>query len=336
MDQLNKRVTLDDLSDHLNLSKFSVSRALGGKEGVSSKTRKKVFDAARQLGYHHPNLAPGLHAEHLQIQFLIPKNDAIDNTFWIDVMSGAEAEAHRLNCDLITVMLEEGHTPRFNKKRDGILFAGRRSRRAFAPYLETSSPALVIGYPAPGEQVDAVMVSSWEAGVAIGEHLKNLGHRHLAYLTDAPDDLGRNEKLRGIEDAFTTQGSDVQKITYNPEKESDDLCGRIFSANKSITAIVAASERLSIATLLALSSAGLRIPDDISLIGSDNSSRVSPGRNITSSIAPMRQLGAMAISTLIANIHEPVDHAPLRIMMMPALFVGSSTGPVKNNKNSTK
>lgn len=329
MDQHNKRVTLDDLAAHLNLSKFSVSRALGGKEGVSTTTRKKVFDAARQLGYHHPNLITESHAEHLQIQFLIPKNDAIDNTFWIDVMSGAEAEAHRLNCDLITVMLEQGHTPRFTKKRDGILFAGRRSRQAFAPYLETSSPALVIGYPAPGEQVDAVMVSSWEAGIAIGEHLKELGHRHLAYLTDAPDDLGRNEKLRGIEDAFCTEGADIQKITYNPEKEFDDLYNRIFSNGKSITAIVAASERLSIAALLALSSAGLSIPDDISLVGSDNSPRVSPGRDITSSIAPMQQLGAMAISTLIANIREPSTHAPLRIMMTPKLVIGKSTTTAK-------
>lgn len=336
MDRQKKRVTLDDLSIHLDLSKFSVSRALGGKAGVSNATRQKVFEAALYLGYSHPNLVAGSHLDRLQIQFLIPKNDAIDNAFWIDVMSGAEAEAHRLNCDLITIMLEDGQTSRLDKNRDGILFAGRRSRKVFAPYLQTSAPALVIGYPAPGEQVDAVMVSSWEAGIAIGEHLKQLGHHHLAYLTDAPHDFGRNEKLRGIKDAFGTEGPAIQKISYDPEKEFDSLCQRIFSKDKSITAIVAASERLSIAALLALSSAGLRVPDDISLIGSDNSPRTSPGRTITSSVAPMRQLGAMAISTLIANIHDPSKHAPKRIMVMPELLIGDSTATAKRGTNFKK
>lgn len=299
---------------------------------MSQATRHNVVNAARLLGYHHPGVAAAASQEHLQIQLLIPQNDALDNTYWIDVMSGAEAEAHRLNCDLITVILEEGHSPRLNqKKRDGVLLAGRRSRRVFAPYLEPDAPSILIGYPNPGEAIDAVMVSSWEAGVAIGQHLRDLGHSRIVFLTDAPGELGRSEKLRGIKNSFRGESAIIHEVAFDPEKEHDDLCQRVFEHDATTTAIVAACETLTIAAILALSTAGYRVPDDISLVGSDVSPRSNPGRTITSSIAPMHQLGAAALAMLVGAIRTPTPHAPRRIAMLPKLVVRQSTGPVNTS-----
>ena len=85
-----KKVTLDDIAAATNLSKFSVSRAIAGKSGISEETRKVVLEACERLGYVKKGSPSG--NEKKYVLFVIPKIDAKDTTFWMKVILGVESD----------------------------------------------------------------------------------------------------------------------------------------------------------------------------------------------------------------------------------------------------
>ena len=196
-----RKVTLDDLSQQLKLSKFSVSRAVSGKPGVSEETREQVVRLARELGYNHTATLPA--ASERVIHLVIPRADAIHSSFWIEVIGGAEAEAKALGFRLtVDVMGAERGTGIVDGKASGVILAGRRSRGVIEPFLQLSIPKVLIGHPRPMEMVDSVQTANFDAGFVVGRLLGELGHRRIAFFTDAPEDEGRNLRLAGLAEAM--------------------------------------------------------------------------------------------------------------------------------------
>jgi LacI family transcriptional regulator len=328
-----KKVTLDDLSGRLQLSKFSISRALGGKKGVSDSTRELVLNAARELGYRHSGLQPVATASKALVHLIIPRNDVIDNPSWIEAISGAEAEARRMGWTLVTALAEEDYAAADGSAGvSGILLAGRRSRGLLETYAALDLPVVLIGYPNPGEHLDTVHVADWEGGVLIGRHLKELGHKRVAYITDAAADLGRRERCRGCRDALGEDGV-VVEVLYDPEREREPgtLYRRLKELGQLPTAIVCASETVCMAALIALSEAGVRIPDDMSLVGSQSSPRpAQPGFNVTAIRNPNYRVGAMAADLLRQRMSAGNDWVPRRVALCPELIPSTTTTRVRN------
>ncbi len=328
-----KKVTLDDLSGRLRLSKFSISRALGGKKGVSDSTRELVMNAARELGYVHPGIRVGSAAGRQLVHLIIPRNDVIDNPSWIEAISGAEAEARRMGWTLVTALAEEDYAVASDSAEvNGILLAGRRSRGLLESYTSLDLPVVLIGYPNPGEHLDTVHVADWEGGVLIGRHLKSLGHKRIAFVTDAPSDLGRRERCRGCRDALGDE-AEVVEVLYDPENEREPgaLYGRLKALQPMPTAIVCASETVCFAAVVALSEAGVRVPADMSLVGSQTSPRpAQAGFNVTTIRNPTYRVGAMAADLLRQRMLAGNDWVPRRVALCPELIVNATTGPAPN------
>jgi LacI family transcriptional regulator len=319
-----RKVTLDDLSSDLNISKFSISRALGGKKGVSDSTRTLVIDAARRLGYEHPGLKTEPEKQRTQVQLVIPRVDAIDNPSWIEVISGAEAEARRFGWTLVTALVEEDFDAGdHHDDIKGILLAGRRSRGLLESYVASDVPVVLIGYPKPGEAIDTVHIADWEGGFLIGKHLQSLGHRQVAFLTDAPEDFGRRERLRGCRDALADFGT-VEEVLFDPERERETskIYGRISGIRPFPTAVVCASEAVCFSALMAFTEAGLRIPQDISVVTSNSTLRPAQvGFDVTALNAPMHELGMTAVDLLRQRLAKGRSRAPQRVSLCSSLNV---------------
>src|SRR5690625_3403171 len=98
-----KRVTMDDLATHLGISKYSVSRALSGKSGVSEQTRERVWAAARKLGYELPRAnSEGRRKQRGQLVLVMSRDEVHDHEVWMDVISGCEEAARQVGYSLIT------------------------------------------------------------------------------------------------------------------------------------------------------------------------------------------------------------------------------------------
>lgn len=332
MRDTSKKVTLDDLSAELQLSKYSVSRALSGKGGVSPQTRDAVIEVATRLGYDHPALRRGERVlQDAQILLVIPRTDAADESFWLEVMSGAESEAARLGCVLVTSLAaENGHADAHLGKAQGILLAGRRSRGLLEGYLQTRLPVALIGYPEPGETFDAVHTDNWEAGYLAGAHLRELGHRNIAFVTAAPDEMSRRERLRGCRDALGGSQAQVTLVAFDPAEGTERFVERIRQDQPMPTAIFCANDVPGLQVIWALHQAGLRVPQDLSVVNSSApSSAMQFGPEITTVRVPMREIGEAAMAMLARRMLASGERAPRRLSLGVQLHIGGTTGPAQ-------
>lgn len=323
-----RKITLDDLSRQLNLSKFSVSRALSGKPGVSETTRAAVLKLARDLGYNHT--ATDQPAPERNVRLLIPREDAMVSSFWVEVIGGAEAEAQALGYRLSIDMLGPGRGPEIlDGSVSGLLLAGRRSRGVLEPFLALPIPKVLIGHPRPMELIDSVQSANFDAGYVVGDVLGRLGHRRIAFFTDAPEDEGRNLRLAGLVEAMRVHGGGV--VTH---RFDDSLGGRAMvlaalAGREPATAIAGATDFVAITLTWGLFELGLRVPQHVSVIGSNDSHTASlAGLKLTTVRQPMREIGVAAVQILRWRLDQAgPDARPRRMLLTPELVERVTHGP---------
>jgi LacI family transcriptional regulator len=324
-----RRVTLDDLAEQLKLSKFSVSRALSGKPGVSERTRERVQLAAREAGYNHTSTAAA--AERV-IHLVIPRADAIHSSFWIEVISGAENEARNLGFRLtVNVIGAERGVDILDGEVSGLILAGRRSRGVIEPFLELPIPKVLIGHPRPMEMLDSVQTANFDAGYAVGSLLGGLGHRRIAFFTDAPEDEGRNLRLAGLTEAMRFhEGAAVVPFHFDGDADARSIALAALNSPQQPTAFSAATDFVAITLAWGLLELGLRVPQHVSVIGSNDSHTASQlGLKLTTVRQPMHEIGAAAVEMLHWRMDKAVANArPRRTLLTPEMIERSTHGPV--------
>lgn len=331
-----KQVTLTDVAARLGISKYSVSRALSGRSGVSEGTRRKVFDAARELGYRHAALArPRLEAGRQSIVLLIPRHDVEDPEFWMGLISGASREAEALGYTFVTRPLERAGTdvPAPRSEVAGVIVAGSRARSALAPYLEAGVPASLVTYPEPLEPCDAVHSADFEGGAIVASHLVGLGHTHLAYVTEAPEKPSFAARARGFrETALQLAGIEIEEIHIDPNEPGLSFEGafrRLAERGHGPTGILSSTDGLAFTVAWALGRIGLDVPSDVSLVGFNDaveSARFVP--KLTTLRIPTEELGASAMRFLHERVVALDDRSPARrLQLIPTFVLRESTAP---------
>jgi len=318
---MSRRIKLEDLAQHLGLSKFSVSRALSGKPGVSTQTRDAVIRLARELNYAHSGISEP--SEERVIQLIIPSADAIKSSFWVEVIGGAEEEARLLGYRLATEVLGEKSMPGpLDASVAGIILAGRRSRGVLEPFIRLPIPKVLIGHPRPMEMIDSCQQANFDSGFAVGDLFGQLGHRSVAYFTDAPDDEGRNLRLAGLNEAMRKHGGQVVVHAFDDEREARFMALDAFSVDPLPTAFACATDLVAMTIAWGLNELGLKIPDHISLVGSNDSHAAAQlGLRLTTVRQPMREIGEVAVQTLHWRInHARADSRPRRTLLTPELI----------------
>jgi LacI family transcriptional regulator len=324
-----RKVTLDDLSERLKLSKFSVSRALSGKPGVSAKTRGQVVQLARELGYNHTATLPT--PDERVVHLVIPRADAIHSSFWIEVIAGAEAEAKALGFRLtVDVMGGERGTEIIDGKTSALILAGRRSRGMMEPFLRLPLPKVMIGHPRPMELVDSVQTANFDAGYAVGRLLGGLSHTRIAFFTDAPEDEGRNLRLAGLKEAMRAfPEARIEQFHFDSEDDARGMALEALRSRHRPTAFSAATDFVAITLAWGLLEAGLRVPQHVSVVGSNDSHTASQlGLRLTTVRQPMQEIGAAAIQMLQWRLDKAPPFArPRRTLLTPELIERTTHGP---------
>jgi len=273
-----KRVTLDSLAADLGISKYSVSRALGGKRGVSEQTRKRVLDAARAVGYEHAAVGSRRRAGGQDvIVLLIPHQDVADVEFWMGIIAGAGRVAEDLGYKFVTRPLELGdeHTPVGVEQIAGVIVAGSRARPAMRPYLDAGVAVAMVTYPRPLEPIDIVGNADDEGGIAVARHLIELGHRRLAFVTEAPDKPSFAARSRGFTEAAAAEGLAVEQIVIDPERPGatfERQYRELAKRGEGPTGVFASTDAVAFAVAWALGRLGLHVPRDVSLVGFNDGS----------------------------------------------------------------
>ena len=341
MAAVSGHVLLSDVAAAAGVSLATASRALNGQTGVGAELAEKVRVVARNLGY-----VPNVHARQLAggttsvIGLIVHE---IDDPFFTQIAGGIVRSALAEN--LMVQVSHSGRDPEQELQEittlvvqdvDGIIIAGSGyvdpakeagAKEVLRAYQQRGGRVAVIGRHHLG--VDAVLPDNVAVGALAGQHLVELGHRDVLIASGSDQLTTIADRLTGICSAF-------QKVGVQPTvlQESFSLSGgariasRIGDPDVRPTAILALSDLMAIGVLQELRRQGLRVPDDISVMGIDDitvAQSLAPA--LTTVAVPLNEMGEIAFSM----VRKPSAARPRRRVLPAQLVVRESTAGVKQN-----
>lgn len=311
---------IKDVAERAGVSPSTVSRVLSGKNCVNQETRRRVMEAVRALDYSPNALAKGLKMGRSNtIALMVP---SIENDIFPAIARGAEDTARKNGYTVVlcntdeNVEIEKEYIAKMRTRWiDGFIVASMLPDSNHIRSLwEDGFPVVLVSryYDDP---VDAVLVDNFQAAYDAVTYLIRTGHRRIALA------LGRKElpfyaqRWQGYQAALAAHG-----LPYDESlviRESDGTSGFYHLTKKLVDgparpdAIFATSDPKAVVIMRALHDCGLRIPEDVSVMGFDNtylSALIEPPLSTVSQ--PLYDMGAMAARKLIRRIRSRESGAP--------------------------
>jgi LacI family transcriptional regulator len=272
--------SLKEIARETNLSITTVSRALRKQGEISSKTRDRVLAAAKQMRYRPNLLVHGIRTGKTgTMGVIVPPYDS----YWTQVLYGINEELTAANhvyintwCkpveseDSYGLLLIEQLNRLLDRRVDGIILwahlASFYNERIVEDLEARDVPVVTIDHELPF--ADAVETDEKLGAFEAARHLLELGHRHLAHL--AWDDSYKWAQLRRLffeQQVNSTPGATCVSLMANDDREVDQLTRKLLETKPRPTAIFACSDRVAELIYQIVNKIGLRIPEDLSIVG---------------------------------------------------------------------
>jgi LacI family transcriptional regulator len=337
-----KRVTSQDVAIAAGVSRTTVSMVLNNVPGIqiSEETRQRVFDVARELGYVPEAAAQALVSRRSQsIGFVMARqvHHVITDAFLNSLIAGSIQTVHDHNLRLIVEMIDPEHQQeaylRLARARriDGMILAGPRfDDQGLKVIEEEGFPVVIIGH-IDQSNLCSVDVDNCAAAREAVAHLIQLGHKRIACVTNAsPIYMAPAMRLRGYRQALETAGLafDQNLVRFGDyDLESGYIQMKsLLDDGLSFTAVFVSSDVVALGAKAAIYQRGLRIPQDIALVGFDDvpmARYMEPP--LTTIRVPAVQMGSAACRLLIDLITKG-DVAKRKITLETELIVRESCG----------
>lgn len=276
-------VTARDIARRLGLSAASVSVALHGKPGVSQATREKVLAAAAELGYPVDASAGG---GNRLICFLIYTDPAVgvvlETNFYTFVLQGVETSARELGYRTM-IRFYDAQRPFEEQLGDvlpdlaGLLIMGTElslSRRAsLSPFVGQTPvpfPVVVMDNFTYADQVDCVGNDNFRGAQAAVDYLRGRGHRRFGYLRVRQRISSFEEREAGLRAALGPERPAVVPVAVSADAAFRDLSAWLATKPALPDVLYAENDFVAAAAIRALTAAGVRVPEDVSVMGFDD------------------------------------------------------------------
>lgn len=344
---MQQPVGLGPVAERAGVSKATASRVFNNKAQVSARTRERVVEAAAQLGYV-PRETHAAGAEHSGPRVWVAF-DELANFYATVVLEGLLQGAAESTAEVVLSMWK--HAPGGSAPRAGspewIRYAAERGAAAVIlvtspvgrPHrdvaAETGLPLVVID---PFSHVPAgtmtVGATNWRGGVQATEHLLGLGHTRIAFVGAPEVSRPGEERQAGFRRAMEAAGVpiDPKLIVSGTFQYHDGLhaATRLLATPNRPTAIFAGCDAVALGVFEAAHRAGLRIPEDLSVIGFDNSLAAQCATpQLTTINQPIAEMGRLAMRTALAAVTGEMVDPPMELAT--TLITRGSTGPAPSN-----
>ena len=338
MKKTEKKVSMQDIADRLDLSKNAVSLALNGKEGVSEQTRELVLQMARRMNY----AAPSAHRQvSNKILVIIPEYIRYDHYFYHDVYWAIETHAKKkgyvaILSSVSEEMQRQNQVPPIFQEMDffgiiavGVLPAG------YMEYLQSLTAHMVSvdqGYPELA--VNTVVTENLQGSYQLTRYLIDAGHRRIGFVGSIDTTSSIYERWCGFQQAMLHAGLPVIRkhciLTASPLtsllSDRDEIMGGLQEMDGFPTAWVCGGDRMAVTLIEALHRLGYSVPGDISVAGFDN---IEAGRFITPPLTTVdvnrTQMGNTAVDLLLQSSNGSCPKT--KISIYTSLVIRSSVGP---------
>ncbi|MBT2517671.1 LacI family DNA-binding transcriptional regulator [Streptomyces sp. ISL-90] len=336
-EQAGGRPTINDVARHAGVSKGLVSFALNGRPGVSVETRSRILASAEELGW-----TPSLRARSLSVDrsyalgLVIGRSvDVIAaDPFFHAFIAGVESEFSTAGQVLVLAQATPGREEEAtyrglaaDKRVDGVFLTDLRAGDdRIALVQELGLAAVTLGHPDVPSPFPSVSVDDGSGIRAAVEHLITLGHRRIAHVAGPSGMLHGRRRAEAFLAATAGAGVEASVIETDFSAVDGARATRELLARDEAhpTAIVYSNDLMALAGLGVAQRAGLRVPDDLSITGFDNTElgeHTFP--SITSVATDATDWGARSARLLLAAIaHQPAENIDLP---EPRLVVREST-----------
>ena len=304
------KATIKDIANITGYSVATVSRALNGKEVVGEKTRTRIQEVARELHYVPNAFARSLQKSRGYAIGMIVSD--LSNGYFTEVFRGAEevasAEGYSTifaNTDFDPGKEQEALRLLTTNRVDGLIIqVSNEAADECRALIDMGYPIVLYGQMLDGVNCPMVGCNNYSSSFAMTEYLIGQGHKKIAHVGGHPDTNTGFQRRQGFLDAMAHYGIEVREdwvlMTDYRLEGAYAQCRQMLEKGELPTAIFAANDYLAAGCCRAIREKGLRIPEDISLAGHDDTDiafLMQPG--LTTMRQQMREIGSIAAQKLL-------------------------------------
>jgi len=333
-----KDVTIYDVAEALNLSPSTISRGLKDHPHIHKDTKKKIWAAAKEMGYQQNKFASSLRKRRTEtIGVVVPR---LNSYFMATVISGMEKITNKHGYGLIISQSQESGKQEiscistlFNSRVDGILISlafDTKNLDHFNKLFNKNIPIVFFDRVADCEGCMSVIIDNYKAGYEATTHLIEQGCKKIIHLGG---NILRNvysERFRGYKQALHDNGIDFnQKLVFISDltgQSGRDIMKKVLKQNLKPDGIFASNDTSAVATMVEMQEAGIKIPDDIAVAGFNNepiSQVIRP--NLTTVDYPAREIGEIAATALIEKLNNSQSVNYSTIVLKHSLIIRQSS-----------
>jgi LacI family transcriptional regulator len=336
---MDRRVSIFAVAQRAKCSIATVSNVLNKKGRVGPKKRKLVLRAVEELGYQASSAGRNLRirkSEMLGLLFYPSCAQIFKNPFYAEIMEGLEegltTESYHLLLAGYQVSVADSAIPDFlvQGKVDGMILLGRFPNHIIQDFCKVPSPLLLLDSNVEWP-IDSVISDGFTAETNVVNHLVSQGHRNIVMLAYDMEDYNIDLRVQGFESGVSMNNLEPSTNVVIREWLSHAdiytaLKARLDGPNPP-TAIVTVNDTLAMAMIKRLKEDGIRVPEDISIVGYDDDDVMIDGRPFLSTVrVDKKELGRIGAELILKRVTN--REAPVVKLRLPTEFISrESVGP---------
>ncbi len=343
-------VTIYDLAREAGVGIGTVSRCLNNHPSVSAHTRAKVLAVMKRMNYQPHAYAQRLASKKTNtISAIIPY---FTNYFFVQVLQGVQDRASELGMDLILYGVNNPAQAEYYLRRslhrghvDGVMFFSMKLPEGYVVKFQQMQLPLVL-VDAYHPDFDSIRVKNREGAMVATRHLLKLGHRSIAMINANLTTQPAQDRMDGYRAALEEEGipfsmkrvfiSAIGKqdgVNRESGRASMNELIRVNAGRATATAVFVASDVQAIGALEAASEHGVRVPEDLAIVGFDDI-ELAQHTQLTTMRQPMYEMGVLAVERLVARMANSAV-PPTMMSFMPELIIRKTCGAAAGVEPST-
>lgn len=323
--------TLADVALRAGVAVSTVSRALSNPGRVNARTRERIEQVARELDYSANPSARALSSGRTGAVAVLVSD--VTNPFYFDIIRGTQQQLKTAGLTQLLVDTEESAEVegtllhKLQRSCDGAILTSTRLSDHRLSELAVGLNLVTINRPRRG--LGSVVIDTAQGMEQAVEHLVSLGHRRLVYVSGPKGSWSNDRRWRAICRSSRRLGVDISRTRDFPPQSVSGPGAADAVLNTRATACIAYNDLVAIGMLARLSERGIRVPDELSVVGCDDifgADFCHP--SLTTVTAPIEQAGRVAVSILLAG-SDSGRPAGSSAILPTHLTVRNSTGPLR-------